>query len=89
MSNMNKGELVAAVAKTTAISKATVEEVLTATFAVIREETTAGRTIRVPGFGKFAVREYAARTARNPQTGQPIDVPARSVLGFKPSKAAA
>lgn len=89
MSNMSKGELIAAVAKTTGASKATVEEVLTASFSVIREEAEAGRTIRFTGFGQFAVKERAARTARNPQTGVPVDVPAKRVLTFKPSKTAA
>lgn len=89
MSSMSKTELVAAVAGATGTSKAAVEELLTATLQVIREETAAGRTIRLPGFGQFAVKERAARTARNPQTGVLIDVPARKVLAFKPSKTAA
>lgn len=89
MSSMSKTELVAAVAGATGASKATADELLTAAFQVIREETAVGRTIRIPGFGQFVVKERAARTARNPQTGVPIEVPARKVLAFKPSKTAA
>lgn len=42
--------------------------------------------IEIRGFGSFRVREYSARVARNPQSGEPVDVPARSMPVFKPSK---
>lgn len=45
-----------------------------------------GEGIEIRGFGSFRVREYAARTARNPQTGAPVEVPRRRMPVFKPSK---
>ena len=45
-----------------------------------------GDSIELRGFGSFKVREQKARKARNPRTGEPVQVPARSVPSFKPSK---
>ncbi len=45
-----------------------------------------GDSIELRGFGSFKVREQKARKARNPKTGEPVQVPARSVPSFKPSK---
>lgn len=45
-----------------------------------------GEGIEIRGFGSFRVREYSGRTARNPQSGEPVEVPPRSVPVFKPSK---
>ena len=44
------------------------------------------KKIDLRGFGTFSVRESAARTGRNPQTGEPIQIPARRVPTFKPGK---
>ena len=46
-----------------------------------------GDHIEIRGFGTFKVRERKERTARNPRTGEPVKVPARTVPVFKPSKA--
>lgn len=45
-----------------------------------------GEHIEIRGFGTFKVRHRKARTARNPRTGEPVEVPARKVPVFKPSK---
>ena len=45
-----------------------------------------GDNIEIRGFGTFKVRRRKTRTARNPRTGDPVEVPARSVPVFKPSK---
>lgn len=45
-----------------------------------------GERIEIRGFGSFRVREYSGRTARNPRSGEPVEVPPRSVPVFKPSK---
>jgi integration host factor subunit beta len=47
---------------------------------------TNGDNIEIRGFGTFKVRRRKTRTARNPRTGDPVDVPSRSVPVFKPSK---
>jgi nucleoid DNA-binding protein len=51
-----------------------------------RETDNDGDKLIVKGFGTFSRKLKAARTARNPQTGDTIDIPARSVLAFKASK---
>lgn len=53
--------------------------------ALIVRETGDGEKVMVKGFGTFAIKEKAARTARNPKTGEAVDVPARAVLSFKAS----
>jgi len=46
-----------------------------------------GEEVSVAGFGIFAVKDRAARVARNPKTGEPVNVPAKRVPKFKPAKA--
>ena len=45
-----------------------------------------GENVRVTGFASFNVREKKARTARNPRTGETVNIPQRKALSFKPSK---
>lgn len=52
---------------------------------LIARETNAGEKVILKGFGTFSVKTKAARTARNPMTGAPVQVPAKSVLTFKAS----
>ena len=59
-----------------------VEEV----FELVAEGLAKGEKIDLRGFGTFSVRESAARSGRNPQTGEPIKIPARRVPAFKPGK---
>lgn len=61
MTNFSKSDLARAVAVACTVSKSQAEEILTATFAVIREETAGGKVVNIPGFGKFVekVREAA------------------------------
>jgi DNA-binding protein HU-beta len=47
-----------------------------------------GKSVRLAKFGTFSQKKLAARTARNPTNGEPVEVPAKEKLGFKPSKAA-
>lgn len=55
-------------------------------FEVIKINLSLGNDVDLSGFGKFMVTERAARTARNPQTGDAIEVPAKLVVKFKPAK---
>jgi nucleoid DNA-binding protein len=55
-------------------------------FELIADGLTKGEKIDLRGFGTFSVRESAARTGRNPQSGEPIQIPARRVPAFKPGK---
>lgn len=55
-------------------------------FELVVNYLTQGEEVPVGALGKFTTSERAARTARNIQTGEPIDVPAKTVPKFKPSK---
>ena len=56
-------------------------------FDLLKGALVGGEEVRVAGFGFFEVKEKAARTGRNPQTGEEITIEGRKVLGFKPAKA--
>ncbi|NVK36686.1 MAG: HU family DNA-binding protein [Gammaproteobacteria bacterium] len=84
---MNKSELIDAIAASADIPKAAAGRALDATVDAITNALKDGDQVVLVGFGTFAVKERAARTGRNPQTGQPIQIAAAKVPGFKPGKA--
>lgn len=71
------------------VSKASAAETIDALFNLITGAVEAGEKVTLRGFGTFAMKTRPARTGRNPQTGLPVDVPAKTVLTFKPAKAKA
>ncbi len=83
---MNKGELIEAVARNTGESKATAEKVINETLDVIVSGVVMSGKVQITGFGTFEGRDRAARTARNPQTGEEIHVKATRVPAFKAGK---
>jgi DNA-binding protein HU-beta len=84
---MNKAELVADVAERTGEPKMRAEELVNAVFEALAAALKRGDDVRLPAFGVFDVKETAARTARNPQTGEEVKVPAGRKARFKPGKA--
>jgi DNA-binding protein HU-beta len=84
---MNKAELVADVADRMGDSKQKGEEAVNAVFEAIGDALRKGDEVRLPAFGVFDVKDTAARTARNPQTGEEVKVPAGKKARFKPGKA--
>ncbi len=84
---MNKAELVADVAERMGESKLKAEEAVNAVFDALTNALKSGNEVRLPAFGVFDVKETAARTARNPQTGEEVKVPAGRKARFKPGKA--
>lgn len=84
---MNKSELVDSVAEKAEVTKKEAEKVVNAVFASISEALAAGDKVQLVGFGTFEVRERAARTGRNPQTGNTIEIAAAKVPAFKAGKA--
>ena len=84
---MNKRELVESVAETTGLAKAETEAAVDAIVGAISRALAAGDKVALPGFGTFEVRERAARTGRNPQTGETMDISASRSAGFKPASA--
>lgn len=83
---MNKAELITAVSNKVTVSKNDIDEVITAFTNVITNALVDGDRVTLSGFGTYEVVERAARTARNPKTGEPISVPASKVPKFKPGK---
>ena len=83
---MNKTQLVSRLAQDTGMTKADADKALNGIIQIISEQMKSGDKIILTGFGTFSVGERAPRTGRNPQTGQPIDIPARRVAKFKAGK---
>ncbi|MTI14634.1 HU family DNA-binding protein [Sansalvadorimonas verongulae] len=83
---MNKSELVDAIAASADIPKASAGRALDAVIASITGALTSGDAVSLVGFGTFDVKDRAARTGRNPQTGQPIEIAASKVPSFKAGK---
>ncbi len=83
---MNKGDLIEAVARNTGESKATVEKIINETLDVIVSGVVMSGKVQITGFGTFEGRDRAARTARNPQTGEEIKLKATRVPAFKAGK---
>lgn len=84
---MNKSELIDAVADSADISKAAAARAVDAMVDAVTGALKAGDSVALIGFGTFTVRERAARTGRNPRTGQEIKIDAAKVPAFKPGKA--
>lgn len=84
---MNKTELVNQVAEATELSKKDAGKAVDAVFETIQNALAKGDKLSLIGFGTFEVRDRAARTGRNPQTGKDIQIPASKVPAFKPGKA--
>lgn len=84
---MNKSELIDAVAAAADISKAAAGRALDAMVDSVTDALKEGDQVVLVGFGTFSVKERAARTGRNPQTGEPIEIAAAKVPSFKAGKA--
>ena len=84
---MNKTELIAAVAEKAELSKKDAEKAVKAFTDVVTEEMVKGEKVQLVGFGNFEVSARAARVARNPKTGEPMNVEASKTPKFKAGKA--
>ena len=84
---MNKTELVAAIAEKTGLTKKDAEGAVKAFTDTVAEQLKAGDKIQLVGFGTFEVAERAARTGKNPQTGEAINIPASKAPKFKAGEA--
>jgi DNA-binding protein HU-beta len=83
---MLKKDLVAAIAKKTGSTKKAAKEALEAFLEVVTEALTTGDSVLLTGFGKFEVRDRAARDGINPKTMEKIRLPATKVPAFKAGK---
>ena len=83
---MTKQELSRLMAENSELSAKQCDQAINALGNVIRDQLMAGGEVVVPGIGKFAVADRAARTGRNPQTGEAIEIAAKRVPTFSAAK---
>ncbi len=84
---MTKTELIKKVVEVTGLSKADARKALDCVFNEIQTSVASGEKVQIPGFGTFETRQRAARTGKNPQTGEAMTIPASTVPAFKAGKA--
>ena len=84
---MNKQELITAAAEKTGFSKKDTEALLNAALETITKALEENEKVQLVGFGSFEIKERAARTGKNPATGEQIDIPASKAPAFKAGKA--
>ncbi len=84
---MNKTDLIDAIAESADISKAAAARALDGFVSAVTDALKKGDQVSLVGFGSFTVRERAARTGRNPQTGATINIKASKNPAFKAGKA--
>jgi DNA-binding protein HU-beta len=83
---MNKHELIEAVASESGTSKSAAGETINAVLDAISKEVASGNSVQLVGFGTFGRSERAARTGRNPATGETIKIAAAKTVKFTPGK---
>ena len=84
---MNKRDLVESVASELGGSRATAERAVKAVIDGILDGVERDRTVTIAGFGTFERKERAARLGRNPRTGESLEIPASTTVGFRPAAA--
>ena len=83
---MNKTELINAIANETGLSKKDTEATINSFVNVVSNALVEKDKVQLVGFGTFETRERAARTGKNPQTGEKLNIPASIVPAFKAGK---
>jgi DNA-binding protein HU-beta len=84
---MNSADIADKIAADSGITKTDAKKIVDGVFAAIAEAAAKGDEVSLPGFGKFKVKESAAREGRNPATGETIQIAASKKLGFSVAKA--
>ena len=84
---MNQADLIAHVADAAGLSKADASKAVEAVLSAVSGELTAGKEVRLNGFGIFSTVARAAREGRNPQTGATVQIAASKAAKFSPAKA--
>jgi len=85
--SMNKTEMVDAIAADAGLSKPQANAALESFIEILHRKMAAGEQVVIPELGTFSIRARAARTERNPKTGEAIHIPASNIPSFKVSKA--
>ncbi len=84
---MNKSELIDSISNSAEISKAAAGRAVEALCDAVASSLKDSEPVAIAGFGTFSVRDRAARTGRNPRTGEAIEIAASRVPAFKAGKA--
>lgn len=84
---ITKADLANKLSETMEISKKDATQAITMLVDIIIDTLYEGEQVRIADFGTFEIRERAARTGRNPKTGESIEIPASKAVGFKAAKA--
>ena len=84
---MNKTELIAAMVEKSEFTKKDAGAALEAFTDAVEDALKAGDKVQLIGFGTFEVKERAARTGKNPRTGEAVEIAAAKIPAFKASKA--
>lgn len=84
---MNQSDLIKNVARATGLTQADAERAVKATLNEIGDAIERKEEVNLSGFGTFRIEHRNARTGRNPQTGEAMDIPAKNVIKFSPGKA--
>ena len=84
---MNKQGLISKIAEKTNLSKKDAAVALTTLIDTITETLKAEGKVAIPSLGTFEIKEHAARTGKNPRTGEKVEISAKRVPAFKPAKA--
>ena len=83
---MTKAEIVKSISEATGLTKVDTEAIVNGFIYSIGDALKNGEGVEIRGFGSFRVREKKARVARNPRTGEKVDVPKKIMPFFKPSR---
>ena len=83
---MTKAQLVTKLAEAGGVSRKQGDEILDCLVEIVQKSVKKGESVKIPGLGIFRLRKMKARMGRNPQTGEPIKIPARKKVGFSVAK---
>lgn len=86
---MNKTDIIKTVAEEANISQRAAAAALDSLVKLIKDRAAHGQETRLHGFGTFTVKNRVARIVKNPQTREPMAIPAKNVLNFKPTRTTA
>ena len=83
---MTKAQLVVRLAEGSGASRKQIDDILASMIDTVVKTVKKGESVKVSGLGIFRLRRMKARMGRNPQTGEPIKIPARRKVGFTVAK---
>ena len=84
---MNKSEVIKGIARSCGLTVAEVTDVLDTFFDIVEFSVAANDDVLLSGFGKFEARQKKPVTRRNPRTGEIVEVPSKTYIGFVPARA--